>query len=65
MVQKNPYFTQLLRHNWRFPSQANKKTRNRAYDLLVKIGHACGDEAQGGKKENLQLFFNTVLNFYT
>ncbi|RWR79461.1 hypothetical protein CKAN_00803300 [Cinnamomum micranthum f. kanehirae] len=40
--------------------EANKKTRNRAYDLLVKIGHACGDETQGGKKENLQLFFNMV-----
>ncbi|XP_068658787.1 uncharacterized protein [Aristolochia californica] len=40
--------------------EANKKTRNRAYDLLVKIGHACGDEDQGGKKENLQHFFNMV-----
>lgn len=33
--------------------------------MLVKIGHACGDETQGGKKENLQLFFNMVRNFYT
>ncbi|XP_077230850.1 ARM repeat superfamily protein [Tasmannia lanceolata] len=40
--------------------EANKKTRNRAYDLLVKIGHACGDEDQGGKKENLQEFFSMV-----
>ncbi|KAK1287476.1 hypothetical protein QJS10_CPB19g01953 [Acorus calamus] len=40
--------------------EANKKTRNRAYDLLVKIGHAYGDEEQGGKKENLQQFFNMV-----
>ncbi|XP_058079848.1 uncharacterized protein LOC131228033 isoform X2 [Magnolia sinica] len=40
--------------------EANKKTRNRAYDLLIKIGHACGDEEHGGKKENLQQFFNMV-----
>ncbi|OVA08308.1 putative domain NUC173 [Macleaya cordata] len=40
--------------------EVNKKTRNRAYDLLVQIGHACGDEEQGGKKENLQQLFNMV-----
>ncbi|KAG9443732.1 hypothetical protein H6P81_015072 [Aristolochia fimbriata] len=40
--------------------EPNKKTRNRAYDLLVKIGHACGDEDQGGKKENLQQFFSMI-----
>ncbi|CAN1232597.1 RRP12-like protein [Linum perenne] len=27
--------------------EANKKTRNRAYDLLVQIGHAYGDEESG------------------
>lgn len=41
--------------------EANKKTRNRAYDLLVEIGHACGDEEKGGKKENLELFFNMIV----
>ncbi|TQD93685.1 hypothetical protein C1H46_020689 [Malus baccata] len=40
--------------------EANKKTRNRAYDILVQIGHACGDEETGGKRENLQQFFNMV-----
>ncbi|KAJ4957678.1 hypothetical protein NE237_024789 [Protea cynaroides] len=40
--------------------EANKKTRNRAYDMLVEIGHACGDENRGGKKEFLQQFFNMV-----
>lgn len=40
--------------------EANKKTRNRAYDILVQIGHACGDEDKGGKKENLLQFFNMV-----
>ncbi|XP_010917404.1 uncharacterized protein [Elaeis guineensis] len=40
--------------------EVNKKTRNRAYDLLVEIGHACGDEDRGGKKENLQQFFNMI-----
>jgi len=42
------------------PSQANKKTRNRAYDILVEIGHAFGDEEKGGRKENLLQFFNMV-----
>ncbi|CAN6699094.1 unnamed protein product [Malus baccata var. baccata] len=41
-------------------SKANKKTRNRAYDMLVQIGHACGDEETGWKRENLQQFFNMV-----
>uniref|UniRef100_A0A1D1YZ83 RRP12-like protein n=1 Tax=Anthurium amnicola TaxID=1678845 RepID=A0A1D1YZ83_9ARAE len=40
--------------------EANKKTRNRAYDVLVEIGHACGDEERGGKTEHLQQFFNMV-----
>ncbi|KAL6974644.1 hypothetical protein U1Q18_028827, partial [Sarracenia purpurea var. burkii] len=40
--------------------EANKKTRNRAYDILVQIGHAYGDEEKGGKKENLYQFFNMV-----
>ncbi|KAK9275403.1 hypothetical protein L1049_022667 [Liquidambar formosana] len=40
--------------------EANKKTRNRAYDILVQIGHACGDEEKGGKRENLHQFFNMV-----
>lgn len=28
--------------------------------MLVQIGHACGDEEKGGKKENLHQFFNMV-----
>lgn len=40
--------------------EANKKTRNRAYDILIQIGHACGDEEKGGKRENLLQFFNMV-----
>ncbi|XP_050216515.1 uncharacterized protein LOC126667567 [Mercurialis annua] len=40
--------------------EANKKTRNRAYDVLVRIGHACGDEENGGNRENLLQFFNMV-----
>ncbi|GAB2291556.1 hypothetical protein Dimus_025810 [Dionaea muscipula] len=40
--------------------EANKKTRNRAYEILVQVGHACGDEDKGGKKENLLQFFNMV-----
>lgn len=41
--------------------QANKKTRNRAYEILVQIGHACGDEEKGGNRENLYQFFSMVL----
>ena len=40
--------------------QANKKTRNRAYDIIVQIGHTCVDEDKGGNKENLHNFFNMV-----
>lgn len=42
--------------------QANKKTRNRAYDVLVQIARAFGDEENGGGKENVYQFFNMVLN---
>ncbi|KZV18259.1 hypothetical protein F511_34072 [Dorcoceras hygrometricum] len=40
--------------------EANKKTRNRAYDILVQIGQACGDEDSGGKKNHLHKFFSMV-----
>lgn len=40
--------------------EANKKTRNRAYEIIVQIGHACVDEDKGGNKENLHSFFNMV-----
>ncbi|XP_065849103.1 uncharacterized protein [Euphorbia lathyris] len=40
--------------------EANKKTRNRSYEMLVQIGHACGDEENGGNKENLYQYFNMI-----
>ncbi|XP_038879236.1 RRP12-like protein isoform X2 [Benincasa hispida] len=40
--------------------EANKKTRNRAYDILVQIGHACMDNNKGGKIEYLHQLFNMV-----
>ncbi|KAI0499276.1 hypothetical protein KFK09_020179 [Dendrobium nobile] len=40
--------------------ETNKKTRNKAYDLLVEIGHACRDEKRGGKTENLHQLFSMV-----
>ncbi|KAF3661528.1 putative pentatricopeptide repeat-containing protein, mitochondrial-like [Capsicum annuum] len=40
--------------------EANKKTRQQAYGILVQIGHACGYEEKGGSKENLQQFFNMI-----
>lgn len=40
--------------------EANRKTRNTAYDLLVQIGHAYEDEDHGAQKENLLRFFHTI-----
>ncbi|XWS17532.1 hypothetical protein CRYUN_Cryun33cG0075300 [Craigia yunnanensis] len=37
--------------------EANKKTRNRAYEVLVQIGHEYGDEDDSGQREHL---FNLV-----
>lgn len=39
--------------------QANKRTRNRAYEVLVQIGREYGDEDDSGQREHL---FNMVLN---
>ncbi|KAK2452302.1 RRP12 protein [Trifolium repens] len=40
--------------------EANKKTRNRAYEILVEIAHAVGDEERGGNTNNLYQFFIKV-----
>ncbi|CAM8986557.1 unnamed protein product [Rhodiola kirilowii] len=40
--------------------EANKKTRNRAYDILVQLAHVYGDEDNGGEKEKLLQFFYMV-----
>lgn len=40
--------------------EVNKKSRNRAYEVLVQIGHACGDEEAGGKREYLFQIFNMI-----
>ncbi|GAU23825.1 hypothetical protein TSUD_27350 [Trifolium subterraneum] len=40
--------------------EANKKTRNRAYEVLVEIAHAFGDEEKGGNGNNLYQFFIKV-----
>lgn len=47
-----------------FSMQVNKRTRNKAFDILVQIGHACGDEERGGKREHLYKLFDMVLNFF-
>jgi len=41
--------------------ESNKKTRSRAYDLLVKIGHCLEDTESGGSQEKLHEFFNMVV----
>ncbi|QHN83601.1 hypothetical protein HN51_060040 [Arachis hypogaea] len=39
--------------------EVNKKTRNRAYDILVQIGHVLGDEERSGR-EKLHEFFDKI-----
>ncbi|VVA93509.1 unnamed protein product [Arabis nemorensis] len=41
--------------------EVNKKTRSRAYDVLVQIGHAYADEEYGGDSEKLHGYFNMVV----
>ncbi|KAK7388294.1 hypothetical protein VNO78_23108 [Psophocarpus tetragonolobus] len=45
--------------------EANKKTRNRAFDILVEIAHAFGDEERGGNRENLDSYFQMVAIHFT
>ncbi|KAL6911594.1 hypothetical protein ACP4OV_000399 [Aristida adscensionis] len=40
--------------------EANKKTRNRAYDLLIEIARACEDAGNDGGNESLHQFFGMV-----
>ncbi|KAJ1281331.1 hypothetical protein BS78_04G298000 [Paspalum vaginatum] len=40
--------------------EANKKTRNRAYDLLIEIARACKNAGNDERKENLHQFFGMV-----
>ncbi|CAJ1940559.1 unnamed protein product [Sphenostylis stenocarpa] len=48
-----------------WPREANKKTRNRAYEILVEIAHAFGDKERGGNRENLNNFFQMVAGHFT
>ncbi|KAJ4816277.1 RRP12-like protein [Rhynchospora pubera] len=45
--------------------EANTKTRNRAYDLLVEIGHACEVANDSARKENFSLLYNMVASGVT
>ncbi|RZB71976.1 RRP12-like protein isoform B [Glycine soja] len=45
--------------------EANKKTRNRAYDILVEIARAFADEESGGNRESLNNFFQMVAGHFT
>nr|XP_029154576.1 RRP12-like protein isoform X2 [Arachis hypogaea] len=40
--------------------EVNKKTRNRAYDILVQIGHVLGDEERNGNREKLLEYFDKI-----
>ncbi|KAH6770499.1 hypothetical protein C2S52_015302 [Perilla frutescens var. hirtella] len=41
-------------------SKVNKKTRSRACDILIHIGHAFRDEKKDGNNEKLHQYFNMV-----
>ncbi|KAL5853701.1 hypothetical protein ACOSQ3_008819 [Xanthoceras sorbifolium] len=58
--RKRDYLSSFLTEIILALKEANKKTRARAYDVLVQIGHAFGDEESGGEKEKLTQFFNMV-----
>lgn len=40
--------------------QPNKKTRNRAYDILVEVAHAFEDEERGGSRKSMCDFLERV-----
>ncbi|GJQ93738.1 hypothetical protein Tco_0004877 [Tanacetum coccineum] len=50
----------LSNEDFPYRKPANKKTRNRSYEIIVQIGHACVDQENSGNKESLYNFFNTV-----
>ncbi|KAM1479369.1 hypothetical protein ACFX2I_026661 [Malus domestica] len=57
------YFRSTLMKLLKVTEEARKAESSRdsnTTSLLVQIGHACGDEETGGKRENLQQFFNMV-----
>ncbi|KAM1479370.1 hypothetical protein ACFX2I_026661 [Malus domestica] len=59
------YFRSTLMKLLKVTEEARKAESSRdsnTTSLLVQIGHACGDEETGGKRENLQQFFNMVLD---
>ncbi|CAL5019894.1 unnamed protein product [Urochloa decumbens] len=60
MVRKRDIISSFITEILLALKEANKKTRNRAYDLIIEIARACEDAGNGERKESLHQFFGMV-----
>ncbi|KAF8689817.1 hypothetical protein HU200_041447 [Digitaria exilis] len=60
MVRKREIISSFITEILLALKEANKKTRNRAYDLLIEIARACEDAGNDESKESLHQFFGMV-----
>nr|CAB3451276.1 unnamed protein product [Digitaria exilis] len=60
MVRKREIISSFITEILLALKEANKKTRNRAYDLLIEIARACEDAGNDESRESLHQFFGMV-----
>uniref|UniRef100_K3YPE2 Uncharacterized protein n=1 Tax=Setaria italica TaxID=4555 RepID=K3YPE2_SETIT len=60
MVRKRDIISSFITEILLALKEANKKTRNRAYNLLIEIARACEDAGNDERKESLHQFFGMV-----
>ncbi|KAG2662047.1 hypothetical protein PVAP13_1KG517875 [Panicum virgatum] len=60
MVRKRDIISSFITEILLALKEANKKTRNRAYDLLIEIARACEDAGNDVRKDSLHQFFGMV-----
>ncbi|AQK75492.1 ARM repeat superfamily protein [Zea mays] len=60
MVRKREIISSFITEILLALKEANKKTRNRAYDLLIEIARACENAGNDEGKEGLHQFFGMV-----
>ncbi|PUZ77935.1 hypothetical protein GQ55_1G413300 [Panicum hallii var. hallii] len=60
MVRKRDIISSFITEILLALKEANKKTRNRAYDLLIEIARACEDAENDERKDSLHQFFGMV-----
>ncbi|RLN07702.1 RRP12-like protein isoform X2 [Panicum miliaceum] len=60
MVRKRDIISSFITEILLALKEANKKTRNRAYDLLIEIARACEDAGNDERKDSLHQFFGMV-----